>query len=271
VPIHAWAAAYAKAGALPASLVDLRRTFPEGCPAGVHPYHVAGSFVGFLIDRHGIAKVKQWYVDSTEAHAHFGAGVARLEREWREWLAKFPLDPAHEKHVMRKLGRDSRRCPRRGRRRRGRRSSTGSRSGARARGRRPMEREGRRADRHQRPAVDARRDDEELRREGRRAGEAEARERERREAPRERRQGGDLRRLVELRDGGAGFVATAGQIPVGQWVDLVVVDEGGRRASTRRPRRLRRAGLWGDATGGSLAIGVERGVVEIKEWVVFEP
>ena len=37
-------------------LVPLRRTFPEGAPAGVHPYHVAGTFMGFLIDRYGIEK-----------------------------------------------------------------------------------------------------------------------------------------------------------------------------------------------------------------------
>ena len=57
---------------------------------------MAGSFVGFLVERFGIAKVKQWYVDSTEAHQYFGKGLARLEREWREHLQKLAIDAAHE-------------------------------------------------------------------------------------------------------------------------------------------------------------------------------
>jgi hypothetical protein len=104
VPIDAWAATYAKAGALP-ELLALRRTFPDGAPRGVHPYHVAGSFVGFLLQRFGMAKTKQWYMDSTEAHRWFGAGMAQLQREWREHLATVKVDPAHERHVLAKLGR----------------------------------------------------------------------------------------------------------------------------------------------------------------------
>ncbi|NOT32412.1 MAG: hypothetical protein HOP15_18355, partial [Planctomycetes bacterium] len=104
VAIHAWAAAYAKLGVLPASLGDLRRTFPDGADKGVHAYHVAGSFVGFLVERYGIEKVKQWYVDSSEAHQYFGQGFARLEREWREFLQEFELTVGAEEHVLRKLG-----------------------------------------------------------------------------------------------------------------------------------------------------------------------
>src|SRR5262245_33915373 len=104
VPIHAWAATYAKAGALP-ELGPLRRTFPEGAVRGVHPYHVAGSFCGFLLERFGMAKLKRWYMDSTEAHRWFGEGMAQLEREWRTFLAGVKVDPAHERHVLQKLGR----------------------------------------------------------------------------------------------------------------------------------------------------------------------
>src|SRR5262249_42248959 len=66
--------------------------------------HVAGSFVGFLLERFGMAKVKRWYVDSSEAHAYFGEGMAKLEREWREYLRRYALAPEHEHHVMERLG-----------------------------------------------------------------------------------------------------------------------------------------------------------------------
>jgi hypothetical protein len=103
VPIHAWAATYARAGRLP-DLVALRRTFPEGAPARVHPYHVAGSFLGFLIDRFGIAKVKGFYVSSTEAQHWFGKPVRTLEREWRTWLDGLEVAEDHRAHVLQKLG-----------------------------------------------------------------------------------------------------------------------------------------------------------------------
>jgi len=208
------------------------------------------------------------------SHAHFGAGVARLEREWREWLAKFPLDPAHEKHVMRKLGRDLEGDARGV----GEGEGDGALRREVARGLEPEERarwsvkdgvligtttsRGRTSRRRRASAR------------GSACGEAEARERERREAPRERRQGGDLSPPGRsYATAGAGFVGNEQvKIPVGQWVDLVVVDEGGRARVYLDGRGVFDApGLWGDATGGSLAIGVERGVVEIKEWVVFEP
>ncbi|HEU4418947.1 MAG TPA: hypothetical protein VFT55_08410 [Planctomycetota bacterium] len=110
VPIHAWAATYLQAGRLP-DLLELRRTFPEGAAKGVHPYHVAGSFVGFLIDRFGMAKVKQWYVNSTEAQHWFGKPVRTLEREWRAWLGEQKVADAHRAHVLGKLGISGRLLP----------------------------------------------------------------------------------------------------------------------------------------------------------------
>ncbi|HZN38601.1 MAG TPA: hypothetical protein VFD82_07345 [Planctomycetota bacterium] len=110
VPIHAWAATYLQCGRLP-DLLELRRTFPQGAGKGVHPYHVAGSFVGFLIDRFGMAKVKSWYVNSTEAQHWFGKPVRTLEREWRAWLADQKVADAHRAHVLQKLGLAQRTLP----------------------------------------------------------------------------------------------------------------------------------------------------------------
>lgn len=104
IPIQAWATAYAKLGLLPDSLQEFRRRWPEGAKPGVHPYHVAGSFLGWLVETQGVAKVKQWYVDASEAHRWFGKGFGQLEREWREAVAKRPLAPDQLAHVRRKFG-----------------------------------------------------------------------------------------------------------------------------------------------------------------------
>ena len=103
VPIHSWAAVYRSASRLP-GLVEFRRSWPNGAPNGVHPYHVAGSFVGYLIERFGIEKVKRWYVNSTEAHMAFGRTFRRLERDWLAWLEKRQVKPKHRDHVLAKLG-----------------------------------------------------------------------------------------------------------------------------------------------------------------------
>jgi hypothetical protein len=110
VPIHAWAATYLQSGRLP-DLLELRRTFPSGAGKGVHPYHVAGSFVGFLIDRFGMPKVKSWYVNSTEAQHWFGKPVRTLEREWRAWLADQKVGDADRAHVVGRLGLATRPLP----------------------------------------------------------------------------------------------------------------------------------------------------------------
>ena len=103
IPIHAWAAVAGKHGFLP-GLVDFKRTFPAGVAKGVHPYHVAGSFVGFLCERFGIEKVKAWYVDATEAHRWFGVGLAGREREWRAALREVTVDAEHARRIAARLG-----------------------------------------------------------------------------------------------------------------------------------------------------------------------
>ena len=103
VPIHSWAAVYQSRSQLP-GLIELRRSWPNGAPARVHPYHVAGSFVGYLIEEFGIEKVKRWYVNSTEAHMEFGKTFRRLERDWHQWLQRRTVEPKHRNHVMAKLG-----------------------------------------------------------------------------------------------------------------------------------------------------------------------
>ena len=101
-PLHAWCATYGKFGRLPA-LWELRRTFPELDQEGVHPYHVAGSFVRFLIERFGIERVKRWYVCALEAEAVFGRGFVALEREWLSMLHELEVSREHEDVVRRRL------------------------------------------------------------------------------------------------------------------------------------------------------------------------
>lgn len=102
-PLHAWCAAYAKFGRLPA-LWDLRGTFPEGVEDGVHPYHIAGSFVRFAIERFGIERVKRWYVEALEAKATLGESFVGLEREWLAMLQALEVDPEYEDLVRARLG-----------------------------------------------------------------------------------------------------------------------------------------------------------------------
>jgi uncharacterized protein YndB with AHSA1/START domain len=90
---------YARVRRLP-PLWKSRWHWMESTPPGVHPYHVAASFVGYLVETYGIAKVKQWYVNATEAQAAFGESFAQLERRWRDWLARREVAPEHERHVL---------------------------------------------------------------------------------------------------------------------------------------------------------------------------
>ena len=110
VPIQSWAAVYQSTSRLP-NLIEFRRSWPKGAPNGVHHYHVAGSFVGYLIEQFGIEKVKLWYVNTTEAHLAFGRTLPQLEREWLAWLEKTTVDTVHRDHVLAKLGLLSKKIP----------------------------------------------------------------------------------------------------------------------------------------------------------------
>lgn len=273
VPIHAWAAGYARAGALPA-LLDLRRTFPQGVGSGVHPYHVAGSFVGYLIERFGIAKVKRWYVDSTEAHRYLGQGFAQLEREWREFLARFSLEPQHEQHVLRKLGLGGEPMP----------AAWASAKvtplfdGKSLAGLAPEDaakwtvKEGVLVGTNDEPWTRIAT----VKSLGVQVG----------VRAKLRLAKGDA---LQLRVNGSkeaifaawSSYATAGdgfapnervKIPVGQWVELVVVNDSGRaRVYLDGKSVFDLAGAWADATDGSVGLGIERGMVEVKEWAAFDP
>ena len=273
VPIHTWAAVDAKSVVLP-SLRDLRRTFPEGAPSGVHPYHIAGSFLGFLVERFGMAKVKQWYMDSTEAHAYFGKGLVRLEREWREFLAGKTLDPAHEKHVLQRLGLDGEPLPAAW----AKAKATALFDGHSLAGLEPEDaakwsvKDGILVGTNDEPWT---------------------------HLTSEKSFGSAIgvRAKLRLASGNALKVrvngakeaifatwssyATAGddyagnerlKIPVGQWVELVVANDSGRaRVYLDGKSVFDLADAWSDATDGSIALAVERGVVEVREWVTFDP
>jgi hypothetical protein len=273
VPIHDWAAVDAKAGALPASIVDFRRTWPNGCAKGVHPYHVAGSFVGFLVDRFGIAKVKLWYVDSTEAHQYFGIGFAQLEREWREFLAKHPVDRERERHVMKKLGLDAEPMPAQFATAKGTPLFDGKSLATLA----PEDaakwtvKGGLLVGDNDAPWT--------------RISTAKSFGKKTGVRARLRLASGNAVKLCvngnkeaifaawsSYATAGAGFAGNERlKIPVGQWVDIVVVNEAGRaRVFLNGATVFDLPGAWGDAAEGTLGLGVERGVVEVREWTAFD-
>lgn len=270
VPIHAWAAADAKAGMVP-SLLDLRRTFPSGVAAGVHPYHVAGSFIGFLLERYGLAKLKRWYMDSSEAHEYFGKGLVRLEREWREFLSEYELAPEHEKHVFARLGLTGEPLPAAW----AKASTSALFDGKSLGGLTPEDaakwrvQDGVLVGTNDAPwthltttksfgaAVGVR--------------------------AKLRLVSGDA---VKLRVNGSteaifarwSSYATGGggndrqKIPLGQWVELVVANDHGRgRVYLNGLTVFDLPGAWAGAGTGSLALAVEKGVLEVREWVAFEP
>ena len=103
VPIHTWAAVFKSVGKLP-DLIPYRKSWPEGTPDGVHPYYVPASFVGYLIEAYGIEKVKRWYVNCTEAHMFFGKTFRRLERDWLAWLDEQVIEPEHRAHALKRFG-----------------------------------------------------------------------------------------------------------------------------------------------------------------------
>lgn len=63
-----------------------------GARSGFNAYDVAGSYVRFLLDTYGATKTARYYGGATTTAA-FGADPARVERAWREALARHELRP----------------------------------------------------------------------------------------------------------------------------------------------------------------------------------
>jgi hypothetical protein len=70
----------------------------------VNAYDVAGSWMRFLLDRHGAAKVRAYYTGTPVAKA-FGADLATLERQWHEHHDKTKLRPGTLELLSQRHGR----------------------------------------------------------------------------------------------------------------------------------------------------------------------
>jgi hypothetical protein len=98
VHVHAVAAHYRKAGRLP-PLAEMADAADFYAWLRAHPrfdaYDVAASWVRFLLDQHGAAKVKRYYT-GTAPKAAFGADLATLEKAWHTALDRYDLRPEVE-------------------------------------------------------------------------------------------------------------------------------------------------------------------------------
>ncbi len=95
VPVHAVARFYLDRKALPplAEMTGASDFYAWlGARAGFNAYDVAGSYMRFLLDTYGAKKTTRYYMGAS-ANAAFGADEARLEKNWREALARFELRP----------------------------------------------------------------------------------------------------------------------------------------------------------------------------------
>jgi len=97
VHVHGVAAFYLKQGKLPALKEMTTGDFYAFCFARpkFRSYDVAGSWMRFLLDRFGAAKLKQYATGATAAKA-FGSELDALEKSWRDCVGKFPLRPETE-------------------------------------------------------------------------------------------------------------------------------------------------------------------------------
>jgi hypothetical protein len=87
-PLHQWAAAIQRAGES-VSLDPLLRNFDFSRAA---PHLLAGSFVTFVADRHGIEAVKAlWRRGAESAQAFTSENLAELEAVWHEELGRTPV------------------------------------------------------------------------------------------------------------------------------------------------------------------------------------
>lgn len=70
---------------------------------GFDAYDVAGSFLRYLLDAHGAAKVRKYY-KGVPAREAFGAELDALERRWHERLASVKFRPGLEALLVERLG-----------------------------------------------------------------------------------------------------------------------------------------------------------------------
>lgn len=90
--MHAAAKRYAAQKRLPplASLVRLNPT--AGHKLGISLYETAGSWMRFLYDTHGAAKLKRYYMGHS-VESVYGVSLAQLERDWHAVLERHVSNP----------------------------------------------------------------------------------------------------------------------------------------------------------------------------------
>lgn len=107
VHVHAVAAFARRTRALP-RLVEMTQAPNFYAWMRAHPtvpaYDIAASYVRFLIDVHGIARVKRYYTGTTAAAAFDGASEDRLEAAWHAALDAYVLRPEVETLLRRRAG-----------------------------------------------------------------------------------------------------------------------------------------------------------------------
>ncbi len=74
-----------------------------GARPGFNAYDVAGSYLRFLLDTYGPTKTARYYGGASTAAA-FGTDPARIEKAWREALAKYELRPEVRALHVERLG-----------------------------------------------------------------------------------------------------------------------------------------------------------------------
>ncbi|MGD0838296.1 MAG: hypothetical protein ABSB49_16785, partial [Polyangia bacterium] len=88
--IHQEAAAMIALGKAPALASVIGTGF--SLEAGARAYAIAGSFCRFLLDHFGVARLRELYRSAGAFVPVYGLSLARLESQWRAYLAGLPVD-----------------------------------------------------------------------------------------------------------------------------------------------------------------------------------
>ncbi|MHC4923702.1 MAG: LamG domain-containing protein [Planctomycetota bacterium] len=102
IDLHDWASVAARTGRLPSPRA-LRKAWPEGPVTDVHPYHVAGSFCGWLLERVGARKWKRVYVRPDAMRAVTDKTWEAWETQWFRWLLQREVEEDTEIAIRRWL------------------------------------------------------------------------------------------------------------------------------------------------------------------------